>query len=58
VVVFLFLAIGKKRCNIRIKRKSRALSSEGFFEKVRRIVENIPYGKVAIYGQIAYMPGN
>jgi len=34
------------------------MSSKGFFEKVWRIVERIPRGKVATYGQIAYMLGN
>ena len=37
---------------------SKFISSEGFFEKVWRIVEKIPRGKVATYGQIAYMLGN
>lgn len=30
----------------------------GFFEKVYKIVETIPVGKVATYGQIARLSGN
>lgn len=34
------------------------MTNNGFFEKVYRIVETIPIGKVATYGQIARLCGN
>ena len=34
------------------------MKKDGFFEKVYRIVETIPMGKVATYGQIARLCGN
>lgn len=34
------------------------MSKEGFYDRVYKAVQSIPYGKVATYGQIAVIAGN
>jgi len=37
--------------------RERAMASEGFFERVYEVVEQIPEGMVATYGQVALLAG-
>ena len=40
-----------------MRRRERAMASEGFFERVYEVVEQIPEGMVATYGQVALLAG-
>lgn len=37
--------------------KERAMASESFFERVYEVVEQIPEGMIAAYGQVALLAG-